>query len=332
MHEQSLLLGGGVTETLSLVETEVPEVPRSVFAQRVEKWIDTKGRRFRSRPMEIHGNSKNQENTLETVYGCRGGRTNSGHGCWWGCYAKFICKRLPVDFDEPVPQVLDESTLWPQLRRVKQSWIRIGIMGDPCHDWSVTVGACELVYRARKTPVVITRQWDIPTKDELVRILEAGTLIDATISAFDSDRFLEPRVKMAKQYLGLGGKWVWRVVSFHFDDTTEEGLRLWARQDALVSGGLGSVRENSPVVLETPARIMKGEKQRNPTWHRGVPEWAYVKSPTTRNHKFSPNNHNWTAGSLYGSKGVSACYLGCRSYDVGCLARPALAHQSNLVP
>ena len=256
-------------ETLSLVENEVPEIPKSVFAQRVEKWIDTKERRFRSRPTEIHGNRKNQANTLETVYGCRGGKTNNGHGCWWGCYAKFICKRLPVDFDEPVPQILDESTLWPQLRRVKQSLIRVGIMGDPCHDWSVTVAACELVHRARKTPVVITRQWDIPTKDELVRMFEAGTLIHATICAFDSDSFLESRARIAKVYLDLGGKWVWRVVSFHFDETTEEGQRLWARQDSLVSRGLGSVGENRPTILETPARMMTGTKQRNPTYAFG---------------------------------------------------------------
>jgi hypothetical protein len=80
VHEQTCVLEGALAGTLSLVETEVPEVPRSVFAQRVEKWIDTKERRFRSRPMEIHGNSKNQANTLETVYGCRGGKTNNGEG------------------------------------------------------------------------------------------------------------------------------------------------------------------------------------------------------------------------------------------------------------
>ena len=280
--------------------------------------------------MEIHGNSKNQANTLETVYGCRGGKTNKGHSCWWGCYAKFICKRLPVDFDEPVPQVLDESTLWPQLRRVKQSWIRIGIMGDPCHDWSVTVAACELIHRVRKTPVVITRQWGLPAKDQLVRMFEAGTLIHATICAYGSDSFLEPRVTMAKEYLALGGKWVWRVVSFHFDDMTEGGLMLWARQDSLVLGGLGSVGENYPMILETPARMIKGAKQRNPTWDRAVPEWAYFKSPTTKDHKFSPNNHNWTAGSLYGSKGISACYLGCRSCKVGCFAAQVRMQQSSL--
>jgi len=279
-------------ETLSLVEGQVPEVPKSVFAQRVEKWIDTKERRFRSRPMEIHGNSKNQANTLETVYGCRGGKTNKGHGCWWGCYAKFICKRLPVDFDEPVPQVLDAATLWPQLRRVKQSWVRIGIMGDPCHDWSVTVAACELVHRASKTPVVITRQWDIPTKDELPRMFEADTLIHATVCAFDGDRFLEPRVKMAEDYLRFGGKWVWRVVRFHFDDSTEEGRRLWARQDSLVPTGPVSVPEKRPLILETPARLMKGERQRNPTWDRAIPDWQYFEAPTTKDHRFSMPNRN----------------------------------------
>jgi hypothetical protein len=136
---------------------------------------------------------------------------------------------------------------------------------------------------------------------------------------------------MAREYLGLGGKWVWRLVSFHFDDATEEGRRLWARQDFLASGEFGTLEGKRPLVLETPARMMKGEKQRNPTWDRAVPEWAYFKAPTTRSHKFSPNNHNWTAGALYGGLGTAACYLGCRSCDVECMASQSVIHQLDLV-
>lgn len=82
------------------------------------------------------------------------------------------------------------------------------------------------------------------------------------------------------------------MVSFYFDDTTKEGTRLLARQDSLMSGGLGSIGEKHPRILETLGRLMKGEKQRNPTWERAIPEWAYFKSPTTKNHKSSPNNHD----------------------------------------
>jgi len=52
---------------------------------------------------------------------------------------------------------------------------------------------------------LITRLWDIPTKDELVRMFEAGTLVHAAVCTFESDRFLEPRAKMAEDYLRLGG-------------------------------------------------------------------------------------------------------------------------------
>ena len=55
-------------ETFPLVEAEVLEVPKSVFAQRVEKWIDTRERSFRSRPMKIDSNSKNQT-TIGLPYG-----------------------------------------------------------------------------------------------------------------------------------------------------------------------------------------------------------------------------------------------------------------------
>ncbi len=58
----------------------------------------------------------------------------------------------------------------------------------------------------RELPVAMTRQWDSPTKDELVRIFEVGILIHATTSANDIDSFLEPRTRMAKDYLAPSGR------------------------------------------------------------------------------------------------------------------------------
>ena len=51
------------------------------------------------------------------------------------------------------------------------------------------------------------------------------------------------------------------------------------------------------LVLEPPARMMKGTKQMNPTW-KYFPERGYWKAPTTKDDKFSPHNHSWTAGVL----------------------------------
>jgi hypothetical protein len=110
----------------------------------------------------------------------------------------------------------------------------------------------------------------------------------------------------------------WRVVSFYFDDTTDEGNMLWERQDHLMSGEFGAASDRRALVLETPARVMKGKKQMNPNW-KYLPEWGYRKAPTTKDHKFSPHNHNWTAGVLYPEN--DACWVGCVSCTVQCLSR-----------
>ena len=86
-----------------------------------------------------------------------------------------------------------------------------------------------------------------------------------------------------------------------------------------MSGESGAVSDRKALVLETPARVMKGKKQVNPNW-KYLPEWGYWKTPTTKDHKFSPHNHNWTAGVLYPKK--DACWVGCTSCSVQCLTTP----------
>jgi len=144
-----------------------------------------------------------------------------------------------------------------------------------------------------------------------------NVLLHSTICAFDTDGFLVPREKLVRTYLRNGGQVVLRVVSFHFDDTTEEGLRLWNRQDNLMSGAFGSADDLRPLILENPARLIRGKKQRNPTW-KYLTEWAYHKAPTTKDHKFSTYNHNWTAGVLYD---MDTCWVGCRNCPVQCHTR-----------
>ena len=82
-------------------------------------------------------------------------------------------------------------------------------------------------------------------------------------------------------------------------------MTLWDHQDWLISGKFGAIENRKPLTLETPARVMKGKKQRNPSWDV-LAEWAYFKAPTTRSHEFSPYIHNWTAGELYHGE-VPAC-------------------------
>jgi len=82
-----------------------------------------------------------------------------------------------------------------------------------------------------------------------------------------------------------------------------------------MSEEFGAVNDRSALVLEAPARVMKGKKQMNPNW-KYLSEWGYRKAPTTKDHRFSDHNHNWTAGVLYPEKG--ACWIGCASRKIQC--------------
>ncbi|MFQ5833943.1 MAG: hypothetical protein ACE5H4_14650 [Candidatus Thorarchaeota archaeon] len=282
--------------------------------RRTSKWIDPETGHFIPRDIEVRGNSKNPRNTTDVVYGCP---YYSFKNCPWGCYAGFGCKKLSADFTTPVEMMFNPDVLRPQLKRVAEriGWVRIGVMSEPGLAWDKVVQVCDLSHKYGVTPVVFSRLWKRPTKAQMRELVDNGAMIHATVSAFDSDDFLSPRANVCKSYLQFGGHFAWRPVSFHFDDTTSEGLRLWSRQGQLMNGELGATSERSPWVLENPARVMRGKKEYNPNW-RILAEWAYFKAPTTKRHRFSAHNHNWTAGVLYDE---DACWVGCRECTVQCL-------------
>ncbi len=165
------------------------------------------------------------------------------------------------------------------------------------HSLHTSLDAFDIEHRMDFTPVVFTRQWLDPSLSQVKEMIDYDVLLHSTICALDTDGFLTPREELVRTYLRHGGQVVLRVVTFHFDDTTEKGLRLWDKQDYLMSGAFGSVGDLRSLVLENPARLIRGKKQRTPTW-KCLPDWAYHKAPTAKDHRFSAYNHNWTAGSV----------------------------------
>lgn len=301
-----------------------PATARKSFQKATDAWIDPDTHIFRVRDVHVRGNMKSLKNTLEPVYGCRGGLSNQGYGCPWGCHAKFTCKKLRADFDTPVPQVVDPKVLLPQLRKVKGrgiDWVRIGVMGEPSHHFDNTIHLAKLAHMIGLIPVLFTRFWEWPTDDQLAQLARYGTHLHISISAFDGKGLTADGVPVARskqwvrrveevhgKYTALGGKGLWRVVTFHFDDDMEVAEELWKRQDELMA---------QKYVLEQPARLMKGKKHTNPVW-KYVPRWAYFKAPKTSDHKFSAHNHNWTAGLLYDRP---ACWVGCKECEHWCVTR-----------
>ncbi|MFQ5834231.1 MAG: hypothetical protein ACE5H4_16120 [Candidatus Thorarchaeota archaeon] len=233
--------------------------------RRTSKWIDFETGHFIPRDIEVRGNSKNRKKTIDVVYGCP---YYSFKNCPWGCYADFGCKKLSADFTTSVEMKFNTDVLRPQLKRMAERirWVRVGVMSYSGLAWDKVVQVCDLPYKYGMTPVVFSRLWRRPTKSQTRELVNYGVMIHATVSAFDNDDSLRPRASMCRSYLQSGGHFVWCPVSFHFDDTTSDGLRLWSRQDQLMCGRLSATSERSPWVLENPARVMRGKKEYNPTW------------------------------------------------------------------
>lgn len=279
MHEQSWCMEGKCVhmtlETVKNLPEPEAEKELSRFHKISRKWVDHINRRFKKRVIRLHGNKK-CPNLIDPYYGCP-----MLVPCPWGCYAEFTCKKHPVDFFVPVKQVLDVGVLRDDLRRLRnrnlrkenkkdQFWfIRIGGMGEPGLDWDFLIEVCEVICEMGFIPVVFTRIQVVPSHEQLLRMAEMGVMIHNTICTMDEDSYLEEREES-------GGVWVWRVVTMYFDEDTDEGLRLWEKQDHLMSGEFGNdtTLESKPLILENPARVMKGKRAGNPNWHL-LAEWAY---------------------------------------------------------
>ncbi|MHA2143488.1 MAG: hypothetical protein ACXADD_18580 [Candidatus Thorarchaeota archaeon] len=187
-------------------------------------------------------------------------------------------------------------------------------MSEPSRWWDKVLEVSALAQRVGLVPVVFSRLWVRPSKALMREMVDYGVLLHGTVTALDQPEHLRLREQVCRNYLRSRGDFVARLVSFHFDDTIEAGLRLWDLQDNLVSGQWGASGDRKPLRLENPARVMRGTKEENPNWSV-LADWAYFKAPTTKDHKFSAYNHNWTAGVLYDN---DVCWVACRYCSVKC--------------
>ena len=277
-------------------------------------WIGADGM-YTSRVMRIRGNLKTDANTVDTVYGCTGGKTNEGHGCHWGCYAKYNSKRHGLGktgFDTPVKQILDEDILRGDIGKMKLDWVRIGVSGDPCFDWELTTRTTEIIHEEDKIPVVMSRFWELPTWDQLERMAKAHVNLQASVCALDKPGFWA-RMKDMELMFNLfthenraTGKFVFRLVTFHFNDTTQSGKIWWEIQDRMAAWNN---------VIEQPARVTRT----NPVYKKWLPDWAYFKALSTAEHKFYATAHRFTAGMLYPH--LLACWVGCKNCKHQCATK-----------
>ena len=184
---------------------------------------------------------------VDTVKGCSCGMAASAGGCYGECYAAKTAAFRGYDFSVSVSRHLYEADRIAILETVYKhpaSWYRIGVAGDPCHDWDNTVKVCELLAPAGKVPVIITKHWIEASAGHLNRLRLVGCVFNTSVSGMDSDYQLWDRLQQIERVSKAGMVSVCRVVTCRF------GAGEWADRCRGIQEYLLSLEP----VIDTPLR------------------------------------------------------------------------------
>jgi hypothetical protein len=263
-------------------------------------------RPFRALPIRLFGTLKTNPNPeiLRKPYGRkivrRGNCLDPVRGCPWGgnggcynmCYAAEVLKRYHILFNIPVRQILREDLLRKDLAECPESWVRIGVFGEPSVDWDLTAKVAQICHEERKDVVILTRLVNLPNERQLVELAEARVLLSFTVWSVDGSDIWKKLIHVAKWYKVLGGRAVARLVTFAFRDPLDQKRQEYIMQE-LLSGGL-------PIV-EQPARL----RRTNSLWRLCNPA-AYSGGSYT-----SPSVSHWLEAGRQLDGGALLCTGRC---------------------
>ena len=186
---------------------------------------------------------------LDTIKGCTYGCANCEKGCWGLCYAYKIANYRGIDFSKSITRWLKTKKQMKQIGktifRSNKEFIRIGTMGDPCHNWDYTIRICEWVSRSKKPIVIITKHWIALTDEQMKRLGKLDVIINTSLSALDTKAQIDYRLEQYRRYKRYG-KSVLRIISCDFNRELEEGRKLAEIQDELFKN------EN---IIDNPLRV-----------------------------------------------------------------------------
>jgi len=175
---------------------------------------------------------------VDTVKGCfHGMKAYPETGCYGECYANKTATRYGIEFKTSISRLFTTETFSDLFFAVKNhhaEWYRIGVAGDPCHDWEHTVYVCEALKHTRKIPVIITKHWKILSDSQMDRLLVVGAVINTSTSGLDTDAETKHRIKQIERIRAAGLVSVNRVVTCEYGNT-EFGIKAKAKQDYLLS-------------------------------------------------------------------------------------------------
>ena len=198
---------------------------------------------------------------VDTVKGCTEGMRSAPDGCYGECYAAKIAARYGIAFDHSVSRGFVDrwqhrDILVRQLRMHPLSWYRIGVMGDPSHDWDHTLAVIRHLRPAEKTAVIVTKHWKVLTDDHIAQMQELDVVVNTSTSGLDTDAQIRHRIGQYERLRHYGIPSVNRVVTCSYADTGW-GREREERQDYLL--GLGPVIDTPLRVQATNPRVMSGE-------------------------------------------------------------------------
>lgn len=197
---------------------------------------------------------------VDTVKGCACGMAAyPGTGCYGECYARKGADRYGVDFATAVSRKLTPSTrddVFCSVRDFRANWYRIGVSGDPCHDWENTVEVCEFLKPTGKIPVIITKHWRILSDAQVQRLKAVGAVFNTSLSGLDTDAEIKHRVKQMFRMREAGMDSACRIVSCKFG-ASEWAQEAQKKQDYLFS--LGQVIDNPLRATKSNPRVLSGD-------------------------------------------------------------------------
>ncbi|MEO6605763.1 MAG: hypothetical protein ABIN55_09135 [Aeromicrobium sp.] len=199
---------------------------------------------------------------VDTVKGCTMGmRARPDHGCYDDCYAQRIASRYGIAFEQSVSrgfvdQWQHRDAIVRQLRNFPASWYRIGVMGDPCHDWKQTLIVIRHLRPAEMTAVIITKHWVTLTDGQISELMDLDVVMNTSTSGFDTDAEMKHRVHQYERLRDHGIRSVNRVVTADYGDT-EWGRAAKAKQDYLLT--LPPIIDNPLRVSPSNPRVLSGD-------------------------------------------------------------------------
>jgi hypothetical protein len=196
---------------------------------------------------------------IDTVKGCSLGMLkHPQHGCYNACYAYKMASLYGYDFAKSINRQITTDAIIPVESAVKKHnsrFFRIGTMGDPSHNWSLTLEVCEWLGKIR-IPVIITKHWIQLSDKELNRLLKCNAVINTSISPLDDKDEISYRLGEFKRLKKYGIRSVLRIVSARFGNT-QNGQLYNSIQAELFKHY--PIIDNPLRLLSTDKRIIDGD-------------------------------------------------------------------------